>query len=478
MLSKNLFGAFIALIVTAAVVCAGQKPISNDLLKNSVVSAVIKTGSFRSPLLKRNLDFRVFAPAETIDKPMPMVVYLKNLAVERIGQVSDSELISSFLRKGMLVVELDYQKDPKAKGANMYIDVMYLYRVFGANGGVEPGTEAKPLPPLMKEFIRWDDAKIKTYQKFVVNRAGKSIEYKINPLWVYVIPAGYTIDRNIEVSTIKTDLRTVVHRMDVIHPASPAHLVPAVLEISTKMPLADNYFRQIKSGKTPQEILATIKPYDPETFTRINRNSCYVFTWTMAGYAGVIMDNVANHVTSNWIYGKEMTVPTGPYFPEKRALRLLRARKSDFGLSGKVAIMGISKCNMRAIVSALVNGERPNTKYITEVDKGPYADESDRFDAMIVGGLPKRPEEYRMILDYLSDDDPPLVWCQTVYLSRMRRASYVQELLDKRAFLRQVEKRCEAFGLPYKDFFGTPIGHDFDYIYFPYIISFVDKYLK
>ena len=414
----------------------------------------IQAGKFRSPLLKRELPFRVFAPKEHNGKPLPAVVYLKNLPVPRTGKATDSELIQSFLKEGMLAVEVDYQGDSLARGADMYTDVLYLYRVFGANHGIDPNKSS--FSTIMDEFIRWDDERITTYEKFIADRGPEKIEYRIDPLWVYVIPEGYTIDRDIEVSAIQTDKRTVVHRIDVIHPASPAKGVPAVLEIST-----------------------TIQAEDPALYTRVNRNSCYAFTWTMAGYAAIILDNVANHVTSTSIYGKQMIVPTGPHFPEKQALRLLRDRKSDWGLSGKVAVMGISKSCLRAIMAALINNERPNGKYFIEVDKGPHADQSDRFDAMIAGGFPRKSDQWQAILDYLSDDDPVLVWCQSTYLGRMRRPDYVEELRAKEVFLRdKIEKKSNALGLSSQIFFGTPIGHDFDYVYLRYIISFLNPYMK
>jgi hypothetical protein len=244
--------------------------------------------------------------------------------------------------------------------------------------------------------------------------------------------------------------------MDVIHPASPVEPVPAVLEISTSIPHEDLSLH-----------------------TRINRNSCYVFTWMMAGYAGVILDNVANHVTSMTIYGGLMTVPTGPHFPEKRALRLLRARKSEFGLSGKVAVMGISKSCLRAIMAALIGDQHPGKEYSGEFDKGPHANQPDRFDAMIAGGFPQKSEMWQAILEYLSDDDPALVWCQSTYLSRMGRQEYVEALRAKELFLREtIHPKSNALGLRSRIFFGTPIGHDFDYIYLRYILSFLDPYMK
>ncbi len=437
--------------VSLAVACSAARA---DSPTAAAGLAPIQTGTFRSPLLKRNLEFRAFAPDEPAGQPMPMVVYVKNLAAERLGTVPDNELIGSFLNDGMLVVEVDYRKDSRAHGANMYIDVLYLYRVFGANRDVAP--EKPSFSPLMDEFIRWDEKRIATYDRFLVDRGTETVEYRINPLWVYVIPEGFSIDRNIEVSTIGTDKRTIVHRMDVIHPAAPTATVPAVLEIST-----------------------TIPHENPSLHTRINRNSCYVFTWTMAGYAAAILDNVANHVTSTTIYGRQMTVPTGPHFPEKRALRLLRARKDEWGLSGKVAVMGISKSSLRAIMAALVGDERPDEDYSVEVDKGPHADQPDRFDAMIAGDFPRKSDLWQAILDYLSGDDPALVWCQSTYLGRMHKRGYVDDLRAKEVFLREtIHPKSDTLRIPSQIFFGTPIGHDFDYIYLRYIISFLDPFMQ
>ena len=71
----------------------------------------IETGKFCSPVLKRELGFRVFGPEGSGDKAMITVVYVKNPGIARIGTVSDSELIGSFVKQGMLVVEVDYEGD-------------------------------------------------------------------------------------------------------------------------------------------------------------------------------------------------------------------------------------------------------------------------------------------------------------------------------------------------------------------------------
>jgi hypothetical protein len=453
---------------------------SNLLDKADKGNTSIQHGSFPSPLLKRDIQFRVFAPTTAVPLNKygyPLAVYVKNPGFERIGTVPDRELIDSFLSKGMLVVEVDYQNDRKARGADMYADIVHMYRIFGADKGIDP--EKRNFGPLMDEHIDWNPEKIKTYNKFTVVRDGKKQEYKINPLWVYVIPAGYTIERDIKVSAIETSKRSTVHRMDVIYPARPVRTVPAILKISAARPVAGFYFTRLNKGMTIDQIDAILEPEDSQAHTRISRGACYVYAWTMAGYAAVILDNVASVETSPWLYGKHTTVPTGKHFPEKRALRLIRAHKAKYGLSGKVAVMGMSKCNIRTVMSALVNDEHPSDKYCIEFDKGPYSKMSDRFDAMIVGGVPWPNKNWPMILDYLSEDDPPLVWCETVYTRRMKRNNYVEKLNAKEDFLQsEILKRCAKFNIPCKTFFGTPIGHDFDYIHLRDIITFLDQYMK
>ncbi len=142
--------------------------------------------------------------------------------------------------------------------------------------------------------------------------------------------------------------------------------------------------------------------------------------------------------------------------------------------------MGISKSCLRAIMGALVNDEAlPNEDYVDEADKGPHGDRSDRFDAMIAGGFPWPKDKWPSLLDYLSADDPPLVWCQSTYLSRMTRPDYVDQVRDKEDFLREViGKKSDALGIPYQIFYNTPIGHDFDYVYLRHILAFVEPYMK
>ena len=131
------------------------------------------------------------------------------------------------------------------------------------------------------------------------------------------------------------------------------------------------------------------------------------------------------------------------------------------------------------VTDSSVGDERPSANYFAEVDKGPHAGQPDRFDAMIAGGFPRKSEIWQAIQDYLSSDDPALVWCQSTYLSRMDKRAYVDDLRAKEVFLREtLHPKSDALGIPSQIFFGTPIGHDFDYVYLRYIIAFLDPFMQ
>ena len=44
----------------------------------------------------------------------PVVVYLKNLPAPRLGKLDDETLINGFLDQGLMVIEADYEGDPRA----------------------------------------------------------------------------------------------------------------------------------------------------------------------------------------------------------------------------------------------------------------------------------------------------------------------------------------------------------------------------
>ncbi len=49
----------------------------------------------------------------------PVVVYMKNLPTPRLGELDDETLVQGFLDQGMMVIEVDYEGDPRGSCAPM-----------------------------------------------------------------------------------------------------------------------------------------------------------------------------------------------------------------------------------------------------------------------------------------------------------------------------------------------------------------------
>src|SRR4051812_41450805 len=73
--------------------------------------------------IELNGDVRV--PAAN-DKPMPTVVYLKNLSIPRIGTELDESITDDLVKSGHLVLMLDYAHHPKAISPDLNADLLKL----------------------------------------------------------------------------------------------------------------------------------------------------------------------------------------------------------------------------------------------------------------------------------------------------------------------------------------------------------------
>src|SRR5262245_8359183 len=80
----------------------------------------------------------------TVTQPNPVVaqpaliVYLKNLSCERIGQESDASIIAYFTANGYRVVELNYTNHVKATAPFLNADVLKIRNEIGT--GTFPGS--------------------------------------------------------------------------------------------------------------------------------------------------------------------------------------------------------------------------------------------------------------------------------------------------------------------------------------------------
>ena len=353
--------------------------------------------AWESPLLGKSISCVVHLPDSDVEKK-PVVVYLKNLPTPRLGQLDDETLIKGFLDQGMVVFVADYENDSQAVA-----------------------------PKLLPEIDRWYGCLSATK------------DYPVDKDWIYIVPAGYAIDRKIEICRIQG--KPV--GMDVIYPSGRSDPVPLMLQItSTK-----------DAGKW------------------INQRAYYIYGLLTTGYAGAIMD---------W-NGGQRTAPRGPVFPEKRAARLLRARKEDWNLSGRLGVTGHSKGSSRAGKAAFINeGD-------WEADRGPYTAKSDRFQVALLSAGQHAPEfliedgfhkpiskpkdELTRIstLTCLTPDDPPVFLCG----GELDRGFRVKQI-------KRVAARCEQVGVAYR----LLVQKGMDHMYNPrpeviaHIYTFLDWHLK
>ncbi len=145
------------------------------------------TLTWESPLLGRSLSCALHRPDSGLAKH-PAVVYLKNLPSPRLGQLDDETLIQQFIRRGMMVFEVDYENDLRAAA-----------------------------PELLPEIDRW------------YGYLFEAEDHPVDKDWIYIVPEGYTIDRKIEICEMKGRLVG----MDVIYPSGQTDPVPLMLQITS-----------------------------------------------------------------------------------------------------------------------------------------------------------------------------------------------------------------------------------------------------
>jgi len=148
-------------------------------------------GQWQSVASAQTLTFSVREPERvTNSKPLPVVIYLKNLAAPRVGTESDDAILHDFHTNGYLVVSLDFAGQPRAR-------VPFINRDLGK--------------------IR-DDLR---YKKFLS-------DYRIDDAHVFIVPEGCRLKR--DVRYYPDEKRPL--SLDIIYPSHPPHPVGALIEFS------------------------------------------------------------------------------------------------------------------------------------------------------------------------------------------------------------------------------------------------------
>src|SRR5262249_12973554 len=100
----------------------------------SSLSAIGADIQFQSPALGGPVDGNLLLPpkpAAGADGNIPTVIYMKNLAIARLGREPDEPIIHDLLSDGDLVLVLDYKKNPKAVSPLLNADMLELRQEIG-----------------------------------------------------------------------------------------------------------------------------------------------------------------------------------------------------------------------------------------------------------------------------------------------------------------------------------------------------------
>ena len=146
---------------------------------------------FQSAATGTAIDGHVHVPKATT-KPIPTVVYLKNLSSPRIGREPDDAIIEDLLESGHLVLVLDYGHHANARSPDLNADVLKLRdEIAGRN----------------KSLLA---------------------DHAVDPNRLFIMPEGFRLKRDVEFAR---DGQRIL-AMDVMYPSKPAKPVPVLMEIT------------------------------------------------------------------------------------------------------------------------------------------------------------------------------------------------------------------------------------------------------
>ena len=438
----------------------------NNLIAAGTISSLALDGE--------DVPYAIHAPPDgSAGKAAPMAVYLRGLPGERLGTTSDEDIVAGLLAGGMLVAVVDYG----GRGRMSLSEVTHLYTVFGARKH-DPLFAQCSFQGKVPHGLSYGEPRLRISHGDVV--------HEVDPDWVYVLPEGFTVHRDIEVARLPYPAPRDRVRMDLIAPAKPRRPVPLVLEPS-----------------------ATSTGEDDAEMKLFNFNAPYVMSYACFGYAVAVMGFVYPDPrgSDGWAVGLDGA--------ERKAIRLLRARKEEWGLSGKIGMMGISKSSSRVLLTAAKRpgqkpgldqgrlGEYPYSVFYKsalpdwlaadfpeevgdgwfpyhepdawkgvaeERGLGPHAEESDRPDVIhcSAGG----PMEFNYVVPYLTADLPPVI--MNVGREDGREGHRVAQATFK--LLRGALRGANVGKLLYVEQEG--LGHAYNHIRFDQFKEFFDAELK
>jgi predicted esterase len=250
----------------------------------------------------------------TVTEPSPVVttpaliVYLKNLGCERIGQEPDATIIADFTANGYRVVQLDYAGHAQATTPFLNADVLKIRNEIGT--ATFPGSTGL------------NTAKNQCYILFEGYRLLRNVPYFLN-------------DRTVYNGAETTDVEL---RMDIAYPSRPSRGVPIIMEYSCSNSYFGNADDRMNNGNAFTGITDTILEGAPAAG----------IAWAMADHPkfrewGQPKSNGYNFASFETNSDKNFAVNYDSIKKVRSSVRVLREVGASLGLSGNIALHGFSR---------------------------------------------------------------------------------------------------------------------------------------
>lgn len=265
-------------------------------------------GQWSSSLLKTQINYTVTeapSPKKDYKGKYFTVVYLENLGFDKLGQYSNADNVAWLLEQGYRVIELDYAHHARAISPLINKDIIAI------NKALASGTFCGA-------------SNCSDYRSYILPegyRIARDVSYFKDDPTVYNYPDTYTEGDSIN--------------MDIIYPANTKEPVPVVLSFSYSNSDARDAYKNYR----------LFLPYTLSGF-----DDSFLEGAPARGIAWAIADHPKY---CPWGNGKPVGGPNDAYKsyqtnPDaaqkvKSAVRTLRAKSAELGLSGKIGIYGFSR---------------------------------------------------------------------------------------------------------------------------------------
>ena len=276
------------------------------------------SGQWNSPLAGEPIPYIVTepeSPQKDYKGKSMTVVYLENLGFGKIGQYSNADNISWLLAQGYRVIELDY-----ANHSSMAVSLNINRDIIAINNALESGS-----------FCGLNDcSNYRSYILFEGYRIARDVAYFKDDPTVYNYPDGYTEGDSLY--------------MDIIYPANPREPVPVVLSFSYSNSYA-TYDKNTGELTDANKHMRLFLPYTLGAFddSFLEGAPARGIAWAMADHPKYCPWGSGKPVGgANDTYKSYQTNPDAAQ-KVKSAVRTLRAKSRELGLSGKIGIYGFSR---------------------------------------------------------------------------------------------------------------------------------------